>query len=51
MFKIHDLWGIIAGVLFLIFIYLILKNSGPFVNVTKQGSTSAVGLIKGLQGR
>ena len=51
-FEPRDVWGVIGGMLLLIFIYLILQNGGtPFSSILTAGSTATGGLIRNLQGR
>lgn len=50
-FQVHDLWGIIGGMLVLIAMYLILKNSGGATNVLGSLFSGSNTLTKTLQGR
>jgi len=51
-FEPRDVWGIVGGMLLLIFIYLILQDEGtPFSSIITASSTAAGGLIRNLQGR
>lgn len=51
MFKVHDLWGIFAGMLTLIALYLIVKNSGGATNVLGSMFSGTGKLVTDLQGR
>lgn len=51
MFKVHDLWGIFAGMLTLIALYLIVKNSAGTTNVLSSMFTGTGKLVTNLQGR
>lgn len=51
MFKAHDLWGIAAGMLTLIALYLIVKNSGGATNVLGAMFNGSGKLVTDLQGR
>lgn len=51
MFKVKDVWGIVAGIFVLIMVYLILEHGTVAIGLTQQGTTSGVNFIKALQGR
>lgn len=51
MFKVHDLWGITAGMLTLIALYLLVKNSGGTTNILSSMFSGTGKLVTDLQGR
>jgi hypothetical protein len=51
MFKVHDLWGITAGMLTLIALYLLVKNSAGSTNILGAMFNGSGNLVKDLQGR
>jgi hypothetical protein len=51
IFRVHDLWGIITGMLVLIALYLIVKNSNGARTVLGTIFAGAGNLTKDLQGR
>lgn len=51
MFKVHDLWGIFTGMLILIALYLLVKNSGGATNILGSMFKGTGTLVTDLQGR
>lgn len=51
MFKITDIYGVIAVIFSLVFVYLILDNSSAGKQLLGETFSGSTGLIKVLQGR
>jgi hypothetical protein len=51
MFKVHDLWGIAAGMLTLIALYLVVNNSYGTKNVLDSMFGGSKSMVTALQGR
>lgn len=50
-FQPTDIWGVVGGVLLLIFVYLVFAHPGTTTSLFSNGISGSISAIKTLQGR